>query len=159
TQVVANLLHNAAKFSERSGRVWLTAGREGDEVLVRVRDEGSGIEPALLPHVFDLFVQEDRSLERSRGGLGIGLTRVRRPVGLHGGTVPARSGGHGRGSEFTVRLPALQPEPGEAQSGAVPGDEAGPAHRRVLVVDDNVDAAESVSILARLWGHEVRMAH
>jgi PAS domain S-box-containing protein len=159
TQVVGNLLHNAAKFSERSGRIWLTAERQGGEAVVRVRDEGAGIRPELLPHVFDLFVQEERSLERSRGGLGIGLTVVRKLVALHGGTIAAHSEGPGKGSEFVVRMPLL------ADSGGQPADElvhpsTRMAHpRRVLVVDDNVDAAESIGMLLRLWGHAVRLAH
>src|SRR5204862_6287648 len=104
-QVVGNLLNNAAKFSLRAGRVWLTAERQGDEAVVRVRDEGAGIAPDLLPHVFDLFVQGDNSLERSQGGLGIGLTVVRKLVEMHGGRITAHSEGLGKGSEFTVYLP------------------------------------------------------
>ncbi|MBX6313363.1 MAG: PAS domain-containing sensor histidine kinase [Isosphaeraceae bacterium] len=106
-QVLGNLLHNAAKYTERAGRIILTAAREGKEVVLRVRDTGIGIAPDLLPHVFDLFVQGERSLARSQGGLGIGLTLVKRLVELHGGTVTASSPGPDRGSEFTVRLPLL----------------------------------------------------
>src|SRR5262249_43541566 len=105
TQAVGNLLNNAAKFSQRAGRVWPTAVRQGGDAVVSVRDEGAGIAPDLLPHVFDLFVQGDSSLERTQGGLGIGLTVVRRLVELHGGTVSARSAGAGQGSEFIARLP------------------------------------------------------
>jgi PAS domain S-box-containing protein len=159
TQIVANLLHNAAKFSERAGRIWLSVERQGSEAVIKVRDEGSGISPDLLPRVFDLFVQADGSLERSRGGLGIGLTLVRRLVEMHGGAITARSEGPGRGSEFTVRLPGLKEVGVEEPTGggtlrAVPA-----ASRRVLVVDDNVDAAESVGMLLRIWGHTVRLAH
>jgi PAS domain S-box-containing protein len=158
-QVVANLLNNAAKYSRHAGRVWLTAGRQRGDVVLRVRDTGAGIPPALLPHVFDLFVQGDRSLERTQGGLGIGLTIVKRLVEMHGGTVEVHSEGPGKGSEFVVRLPAYastsvptEPEqPHEQIDGKQP--------RRVLVVDDNVDAAESIAMLLRHWGNEVRMAH
>jgi PAS domain S-box-containing protein len=158
-QVIGNLLNNAAKFSYRAGRVWLTAEREHDEAVVRVRDEGAGISPALLPHLFDLFVQGNLSLERSQGGLGIGLTIVRKLVELHGGKVTARSEGPGKGSEFVVRLPMLQ--------GAAKPLDAGPRRdlvpqamsRRVLIVDDNVDATQSMAVLLQLWGYEVRVAH
>ncbi len=126
---------------------------------MRVRDEGMGIRPELLLHVFDLFVQEDRSLERSQGGLGIGLTVARKLVELHGGTIAARSEGLGKGSEFIVRLPVLQES---VRPAAPPG--AGPptpatAPRRILVVDDIMDIAESTAMLLRMWGHEVRLAH
>ena len=106
-QVLANLLNNAAKYTERGGAIWLEAERAGDEVLVRVRDTGFGIPPNVLPHVFELFTQADRTLDRAQGGLGIGLTLVKRLVEMHGGSVEAHSEGPGKGSEFTVRLPAL----------------------------------------------------
>ncbi|MBV9122124.1 MAG: ATP-binding protein, partial [Planctomycetes bacterium] len=104
-QVLGNLLHNAAKYTEPGGQVWLTAVREGHQVVIRVRDTGVGITREMLPHIFDLFIQETRSLDRAQGGLGIGLTLVRNLVELHGGTVQADSPGRGLGSEFTLRLP------------------------------------------------------
>jgi PAS domain S-box-containing protein len=159
-QVIANLLNNAAKFSQRAGRVWLDAERQGDEAVLRVKDEGAGIAPDLLPHLFDLFVQGDKSLERSRGGLGIGLTVVHKLVEMHGGKVTAHSEGPGRGSELVIRLPLRQeaPRPAQATSQS-PGPPGKRASRRVLVVDDNVDAAQSTAMLVRLWGHDVRVVH
>ncbi len=158
-QVVSNLLHNAAKFSERSGRIWLTAERQGTEAVLRVRDEGAGIPADMLSRIFDLFTQGDRSVERSQGGLGIGLTVVRKLVELHGGSVTAHSEGLGKGSEFVVRLPGVlegrRQQPTEARLGSAQASVA----RRILVVDDNVDAAESVAMILRLSGHEVRLAH
>src|SRR5439155_1962367 len=154
-QVVANLLHNAAKFSERSGHIWLTAQRQGTEAILRIRDEAAGIRADLLPHIFELFVQGDRSLERSQGGLGIGLTVVKKLVEMHGGIVTAHSAGPGKGSEFVIRLPGLQEETEEESTWASRQPAPAAAARRVLVVDDNVDAAESVAMLVRLWGHEV----
>ena len=106
-QVFANLLNNAAKYSERGGHIWLTAERQGSDVVVSVKDTGVGIPPDMLPKIFEMFTQVDRSLERSQGGLGIGLTLVKRLVEMHGGSVEARSEGHGRGSEFVVRLPVV----------------------------------------------------
>ncbi len=165
-QVVVNLMNNAAKYMEPGGTIWLTAEREGEWAVLRVRDTGVGIAPDLLPHIFDLFTQADRSLDRSQGGLGIGLTMVDRLVRLHGGQVAAVSGGPGCGSEFVVRLP-LAPD-------GAPGMEAGSKvgssellvstdlpelhSARVLVVDDNVDAAESLAQLLEIWGCHVRVA-
>jgi PAS domain S-box-containing protein len=160
-QIVSNLLHNAAKFSTRKGRIWLTVERDTDEVAIRVRDEGAGIRPELLPHIFDLFVQGDRSLERTQGGLGIGLTVVRRLVALHGGTISARSEGPGKGSEFVVNLPGVEQgrqPPAEAPAKARTASGNG-SSRRVLVVDDNVDAAESAALLLKMWGHAVQVAY
>jgi PAS domain S-box-containing protein len=160
TQVVANLLTNAAKFTPEQGRIEVSAAREGDDgVALRVRDTGAGIAPELLPNVFDLFTQGQRQLDRAQGGLGIGLTLVRNLVEAHGGTVEARSDGPGKGAEFVIRLPA-------AGQGAPAGDPR-PSRprrrterpRRVLVVDDNLDAAEALAWLLRAVGHEVAIAH
>jgi PAS domain S-box-containing protein len=159
-QIISNLLDNAAKYTERGGLIKLRAKARGDEVIIKVRDTGIGIDPELLPHLFDLFRQAESSLERSRGGLGIGLTLVRRLVDIHGGKVEARSDGPGTGAEFIVRLPihkelAIVPEvirtnPENANNGP---------QFRILVVDDNVDAAEMLSTLLRLDGHRVWMVH
>jgi signal transduction histidine kinase len=157
-QVVTNLLNNAAKYTDPGGHIQLTVGREGDEAVVRVRDNGVGIPLEMLSTVFNLFTQADRSLDRSQGGLGIGLTLVKRLVEMHGGRVEADSNGVGRGSEFVVRLPALaDTETRSAGAAAVPAPPGGPC--AVLLVDDNVDAAESLAILLRLGGCEVRVAH
>jgi PAS domain S-box-containing protein len=163
-QSLCNLLTNAAKYSERGGRIELHAREEAGEVVISVRDEGRGIPPEVLPHVFDLFVQADRALDRAEGGLGIGLTLVRSLVEMHGGSVAVASEGDGRGSEFTVRLPRLadrgEPRPGlpEAEAAALAAAPR-PILRRVLVVDDNLDAAQSAAELVGLWGHEARVAH
>jgi two-component system CheB/CheR fusion protein len=163
-QVFANLLSNAVKYTDPGGRIRLAAERDGADVVVRVRDNGVGIEPDMLPRVFDMFVQAGDPLTRPHGGLGIGLSLVKALVELHGGIVMARSEGRGRGSEFIVRLPALPAPPGKPEGPGPAGRRqpgAGrPPRRRVLVVDDNVDAATSlVRILSRLYGQDVRVAH
>jgi two-component system CheB/CheR fusion protein len=160
-QVVGNLLSNATKYTDPGGHILLTARQEGREVVLRVRDTGIGIPPDMLPRIFDLFVQAERRLDRSQGGLGIGLPLVRRLVEMHGGSVTAHSEGLGKGSEFIVRLPALSAEQKRAmlrQQADGKQAVAPPAPRRILVVDDNVDAAESLAVLLRLEGHEVRVA-
>jgi PAS domain S-box-containing protein len=160
-QVVSNLLNNAAKYTDRGGRIRLSAGREGGEAVLRVRDTGIGIAPEWLPRLFDMFFQAERRTKESQGGLGIGLSLVRGLVELHGGTVSADSAGPGRGSEFVVRLPLLVNE-GAARlphRPASPGPVAKLAARRVLVVDDNVDAADSLAMLLRLQGHAVEVAY
>ena len=152
-QVVANLLTNASRYSPELGRIRLTASREGAEVCLRVRDHGIGIGPELLPRVFELFVQGETSLARPHGGLGIGLTLVRRLVGLHGGRVTVESAGADRGTEFTVWLPlATRPTEEDSETGA-PLRPADASPRRVLVVDDNVDAAEGAALILRTAGH------
>jgi signal transduction histidine kinase/ActR/RegA family two-component response regulator len=157
-QVVANLLSNAAKYTPPGGRIWLTAETAGGEVVIRVRDTGAGLAPELVANVFDLFVQGDTSLDRTRGGLGIGLTIVRRLVELHGGRVEARSPGVGQGSEFIVRLPAL-PTAAPASRAAPPASHDGARPLGVLVVEDNEDAAEGLAMVLRLWGHDVHVAY
>jgi PAS domain S-box-containing protein len=157
-QVVVNLLNNAAKYTDEGGHIWLTVQQEDDACVLRVRDTGIGIAPELLPRIFDLFTQAARSLARSQGGLGIGLCLVHRLVEMHRGTVMAYSA-LGQGSEFVVRLPmmvslAAQP-PLPSQETAEP---TGPS-LRVLVVEDNVDAAQSLAMLLKVSGHQVRTAH
>jgi CheY-like chemotaxis protein len=160
-QVVGNLLTNAAKYTDPGGAVLLTARQEGEELVLRVRDTGIGIAADMLPKIFDLFVQAERRLDRSQGGLGIGLTLVRKLVEMHDGSVTAHSEGLGNGSEFIVRLPTLD-EGRKKELLRRPLEQEQPAPspgRRVLAVDDNVDAAESLALLLRLEGHEVRTAH
>lgn len=157
-QVVVNLLTNAAKYTGNAGHISLTVQQEGNEAVLRVRDTGVGISPELLPRIFDLFTQAERSLDRSQGGLGIGLCLVQRLVEVHGGTVEASSA-LGQGSEFVVRLPATAnsvPEPPSTRADTI---EATGLSLRVLVVDDNVDAAETLSLLLEMAGHHVRMAY
>jgi signal transduction histidine kinase/CheY-like chemotaxis protein len=158
TQVIVNLLNNAAKYTPEGGRVRVESARDGDECLVRVRDNGMGIPPYLLDRIFDLFAQGERTLDRSEGGLGIGLTLARRIVALHGGSIVARSEGAGSGAEFEVRLPRLEVElGGEVEPSDAGGSSA--AHKRsILVVDDNEDAASSLAMLLRMTGHEVAIA-
>jgi PAS domain S-box-containing protein len=157
-QVIGNLLNNACKFTNAGGHIALTVAREGDEAVIRVRDDGIGIAAEHLPSLFDMFAQVDTSLERSRDGLGIGLTLVKTLVELHGGSVATASEGPGRGSEFTVRLPAIGqlrlPAPYAPVRPPVPA-----AAQRVLVVDDNTDGAESLALLLRFAGHLVEVAH
>jgi signal transduction histidine kinase/DNA-binding response OmpR family regulator len=158
-QVLANLLNNAAKYTEVGGKIELDASRVGDEAVVRVRDNGIGISPEMLSRIFDLFTQVDRSLDRAQGGLGIGLTLVRRLVEKHKGTVHAFSDGANQGSEFVVRLPVLPHAPAAALPGIRPprqADERTP--RRILIVDDHPDVARSLARLLRLSGHEVKTA-
>ena len=159
SQVFSNLLNNAAKYTEPGGDIALVAERRGAEVVVTVRDSGVGIPAHMLPRVFDMFTQVDRSLEKSHGGLGIGLALVKRLVEMHGGSAEARSEGHGMGSEFSVRLPVVLSVV-HGDLGQVEGRQtrAMPRHR-ILVVDDNEDAAGSLGMMLKLMGNEVRTAH
>lgn len=159
-QILTNLLNNAAKYTEPGGQIWLAVDQEGTEAVVRVRDTGNGIAPEMLSRIFDLFVQSRRKEDRSPGGVGIGLTLVRKLVNLHGGSVEAFSQGLEKGSEFVVRLPALKAamEKQQVQRAAPSSPEHRASGRRILVVDDNVDAAESLALLLRLQGQEVRVA-
>ena len=158
-QVVANILHNAAKFTPAGGRIVLRVHREVDAAVVRVSDTGRGIPHEVLPRVFDLFTRVHTDDDSSQGGLGIGLALVRRLVEMHEGTVEAHSDGHGRGSQFTIRMPLLATPPARAPGSGV---DLAPPHterRRVLVADDNLDAAEALATLLEALGHEVRVAH
>jgi signal transduction histidine kinase/ActR/RegA family two-component response regulator len=157
-QVVVNLLNNAAKYTDEGGQIWLSLQQEGSEAVLQVRDSGVGIAPELMPRIFDLFTQAERSLARSQGGLGIGLSLVQRLVEMHGGKVAASSV-VGQGSQFIVRLPvvlSVEPRPPSP-----PTEKAMPTRPslRVLVVDDNVDTATSLALLLRVLGDEVRTAH
>jgi signal transduction histidine kinase/ActR/RegA family two-component response regulator len=160
TQVFGNLLSNSAKYTEPGGRIWLTADREGDHVAVTVRDTGIGIPGGDLRTIFDMFSQVDRGLERSTGGLGIGLALVKGLVEMHGGTVEAASTGPGQGSTFAIRLPAL---PEAADRGQEPtagqGRRAAEPRRRVLAVDDSRDSATSMAMMLELIGYDVRTAN
>ena len=156
-QAIGNMLSNAVKYTDKGGRIFLSGERDQDRIVIRVRDTGIGIPPDVLPRVFDLFVQADRSLTRSQGGLGIGLTLVKRLVEMHGGQVQAASDGLGRGCEFTVTLPIAPPsEVGgdvERRDAAVRAES-----RRVLVVEDDPDSAQSLAMLLQIWGHQVEIA-
>nr|WP_255428271.1 ATP-binding protein [Ramlibacter cellulosilyticus] len=158
-QVVANLLNNAAKYTPPDGALSATMAVDGD-VEIRVADNGMGIERELLPHVFELFTQGARTPDRAQGGLGLGLALVKSLVELHGGRVAAESAGPGTGAAFTVRLPLLKTE---GRAGSAPSDAMAlpPAARklRILVVDDNQDAAETLGMLLETLGHEVHLAH
>lgn len=161
-QVVSNLLNNAAKYTDDGGGIWIEAGRSasGTEAVVWVRDNGMGLTADLMPHVFDLFTQAERTVDRSLGGLGVGLTLVRELVEMHGGRVDALSNGPGHGSEFVVYLPLAKARAANAR----PADrearpQASAATLRVLVVEDNVDSAEMLTFMLQLSGHDARMAH
>jgi signal transduction histidine kinase len=157
-QVLVNLLNNAAKYTEAGGRISLMARREADSIAVSVADNGVGILPERIPEMFGLFAQGDRSIARSEGGLGIGLTLVKNLVELHGGSITARSEGAGRGSEFTVRLPAAKRPDLEPPAETPGADERPRRAARVLVVDDNEDSARGIARLLGILGHDVESA-
>ncbi|MEO7156786.1 MAG: PAS domain S-box protein [Vicinamibacterales bacterium] len=156
-QVFANLLNNSAKYSEPGQPITLTFGRDGRDAVVRVRDMGIGIHSEMLPRVFEMFRQADRTGGRARGGLGIGLSLAKRIVEMHRGSVTATSEGLGQGSEFVVRLPAIDAPPPLTETAVPAADET--RRRRILVVDDNEDAAESLAALLSISGHDTRLAY
>jgi CheY-like chemotaxis protein/two-component sensor histidine kinase len=158
SQVVSNLLNNAAKYTDEGGCIALTVDHENDDIFIRVRDNGRGIDPSVLPSLFQLFYQVDRTIDRSEGGLGIGLSLVNSLVEMHGGEVWAVSEGRGKGSEFVIRLPRLShslPVHFPCPAALPPAE----APLRMLVVDDNHDAAQSLSILLTSMGHKVLVAY
>lgn len=159
-QVVANLLTNAARYTDEGGQIWIRAWRASKQVVLSVRDNGMGIPPELLARVFDLFVQGPRAADRRQGGLGLGLSLVQRLVAFHGGTVEAHSDGPGKGSEFVVRVPVLPMEIVQGTSLITSQEQSEEStRRRVLIVDDNTDAAELLRELLLARGHEVLVAH
>jgi CheY-like chemotaxis protein len=158
-QVFANIINNAARYTSPGGRIELTAGKEGDTLVVAVSDTGVGISSEMLPRVFEMFTQVARSNEQHQEGLGVGLALARRLVEMHGGSVEAGSGGLGTGSTFTVRLPLVADRAAAAGDGSGADSARRVEDLRILVVDDNVDAAESLSMLLGLAGHETSVAH
>jgi CheY-like chemotaxis protein/two-component sensor histidine kinase len=159
TQVLVNLLNNAAKYTPKGENIWISANCEGDHAIIAVKDSGLGIASDQLPHVFEKFYQVDAALERSESGLGLGLTLTRRLVELHGGTVEARSDGLGKGSEFVVSLPILLPsKQAQATEQAIGEVKEDTAHWRILIVDDGARTRQMYSILLRKRGHEVETA-
>jgi signal transduction histidine kinase len=159
-QVISNLLNNAAKYTERGGHIWLTAERQGREAIMTVRDTGIGIPAEMLPRIFEMFMQGERSRDGAQGGLGVGLTLVKRIVELHGGTITAHSAGPGLGSAFIVRLPVIsEPLPARPRASSEQASTAPAAARRILVVDDERISAASLGRLLRIKGHEIRTAH
>jgi CheY-like chemotaxis protein/anti-sigma regulatory factor (Ser/Thr protein kinase) len=159
-QILVNLLTNAAKYTKPGGQIELSTRRDRDKLVITVHDSGVGISPEMLPRIFDLFTQVDVSLDRSQGGLGIGLTLVRRLVELHGGSVSVASEGEGKGSEFVVWLPAgLDEATLEAPLTNTARPDANPQRSRVLVVDDDLDIGRGMARLLKVSGHDVQTAH
>jgi PAS domain S-box-containing protein len=163
TQVLLNLLNNAAKYTPEGGHIWLSVERDNGDVVFRVRDNGVGIRPEMLQKVFELFSQSEQTLDRAEGGLGIGLTLARRLTEMHGGTTVAISDGPGKGSEFVVRIPLLTDHSpiavAASDNSEVARKQGKSTGKHVLVVDDNRDAANTMALLLRKWGHEVSMAY
>ncbi|HYD46831.1 MAG TPA: ATP-binding protein [Terriglobales bacterium] len=159
-QALSNLLNNAAKYTPAGGKIWLSARAEGDKIVIRVRDNGSGISPEILPYIFDVFMQAPAAIKRSQGGLGLGLTLVQRLVELHGGTVEAKSAGAGHGSEFAISIPrCVVLAPLSPKSDSQPETRISGVGRRILVVDDNRDSADSLAMWLRSEGHQVTVAY
>lgn len=158
-QVLTNLLNNAVKYTPEAGRIELSAARDGDSILVKVADSGVGLPADMLPKVFDVFTQVGRSIDRSQGGLGLGLALVKKLVEMHGGEVWAESAGPGQGSTFSFRLPLASTRPATAHADPAAVAAAAGRGRRILVVDDNQDAADSLVMLLELGGHEVAAAY
>jgi CheY-like chemotaxis protein len=156
-QVMANLLNNAAKYTNRGGRIWLRAELDDGDLVLRVRDNGVGIAADALPNIFDMFMQVKNASSHTHGGLGIGLSLAKQLVEMHGGSIAATSAGLGKGSEFCVRLPRVTPPPVNAP--AASAGSAGELRKRVLIVDDNEDAASSLSMLVGRLGADVTVAN
>ncbi len=158
-QVLANLLTNSAKYTLPGGRIAISVAREGHDAVIDVQDNGAGIPADLLPRVFDLFVQARQTLARAQGGLGLGLAIVKNLVAMHGGSVSATSDGVGHGSKFTVRLPLIEEHPTKREAPSPPRVTAEPRLGRVLIVDDNVDAAEMLAEALDGFGYRTAVAH
>lgn len=160
-QVISNLLNNAAKYTARGGSIWLTAARKGNEAVIKVRDTGMGISAEILPQIFEMFTQAERTINGSAGGLGIGLTLVKRLVEMHGGAITALSDGRGKGSEFIVRVPLTSSDLAQPEIRAKQKERKTKPKKpiRILVVDDNKDSADSLGLLMKLLGNEVLIVH
>ncbi len=159
TQVIANLLNNAAKYMEPGGQIWLTVGSEGAEAVISVRDTGIGIATDMLPQIFQMFTQVDRDGKHTQGGLGVGLALAKKLVEMHGGRIEGRSNGKGQGSEFVIRLPLAPQQLPAMDAAALVHDQNQPCCSRILIVDDNKDAAHSLGLLLRMLGNEVQTAN
>jgi CheY-like chemotaxis protein len=160
-QILENLLINAGKYTKPGGRIDVGLSVEQGEAVIRIRDTGVGIAPEMLPKIWEMFAQADTSADQAKSGLGIGLSLARQLVHLHAGRIDAASEGVGKGSEFTVRLPLATAgaEHAVAESAATEKTEAASMVRRIMVVDDNADAADSLKVLLGIWGHDVKTAH